>query len=95
MPLDDQQVRTVAHLARIAVNAQDLADYTNDLSKILTLIDQLQNVSTGHLSPLSNPLEQSQRLRPDLVTENNQREHYQRCAPLTEQGLYLVPRVIE
>ncbi|HEX4976099.1 MAG TPA: Asp-tRNA(Asn)/Glu-tRNA(Gln) amidotransferase subunit GatC [Pseudomonadales bacterium] len=95
MPLDDHQVRTVAHLARIAVSEQDITHYTRELSNILGLINQLQDVSTQDIAPLANPLEQSQRLRCDQVTETNQREQYQGCAPLTEQGLYLVPRVIE
>jgi len=95
MFLDEHQVSNIALLARIAINQKDIGDYTQDLSNILTLIDQLQNAPTDNISPLSNPLEQSQRLRPDTVTETNQRDQFQRHAPLTEQGLYLVPRVIE
>jgi len=55
----------------------------------------MQAVDTTGIEPLAHPLEASQRLRPDQVTESNQREAYQAIAPSTESGLYLVPKVIE
>ncbi len=65
------------------------------MNSILGLVDQMQAVDTSGIEPLAHPLEASQRLRPDQVTESNQRDRYQAIAPATENGLYLVPKVIE
>lgn len=59
------------------------------------MVDQLQAVDTTGVTPMAHPLEQPQRLRPDVVTEVDQHELYQRNAPLVERDLYLVPKVIE
>ncbi len=95
MALDRTDVEQLAQLTRIALNGEDIPVATAKLSSILGLIDQLQAVDTQGIEPLAHPLEITQRLRPDLVTESNQREALQSIAPATEQGLYLVPRVIE
>ena len=95
MSLDETQVNNIAQLACIEINSDDINHYTRDLSNILSMVDKLQQANTENVQPLSNPLEQTQRLRPDLVTESNQREKFQQNAPLTEQGLFLVPKVIE
>lgn len=95
MSLDEAQVNNIAQLARIEINPEDIAHYTRDLSNILTMVDQLQQTSTENVPPLSNPLEQNQRLRADQVTESNQRDKFLQNAPLTEAGLFLVPKVIE
>ena len=95
MALDRTDVEQLALLTRIALSEQDVPAATAKLSSILGLIDQLQAVDTQGIEPLAHPLEITQRLRPDTVTESNQREALQSIAPATEQGLYLVPRVIE
>jgi aspartyl-tRNA(Asn)/glutamyl-tRNA(Gln) amidotransferase subunit C len=95
MSLDETQVNNIAQLARIEINPDDIAHYTRDLSNILSMVDQLQQTSTENVQPLSNPLEQNQRLRPDNVSESNQRDKFLQNAPLTEEGLFLVPKVIE
>lgn len=95
MSLDENQVNNIAQLARIEIDQKDISQLTRDLSNILNMVDQLQKTSTDGIPPLSNPLEQVQRLRADEVTETNQREKLQQMAPLTEEGLYLVPKVIE
>lgn len=95
MALDRTNVEQLAQLTHIALSEEDLLDATDKLSGILGLIDQLQAVDTQGIEPLAHPLEITQRLRPDTVTETNQREALQSIAPATEQGLYLVPRVIE
>lgn len=95
MSLDETQVNNIAQLARIEINPDDIAHYTRDLSNILSMVDQLQQTSTENVPPLSNPLEQNQRLRPDKVSESNQRDKFLQNAPLTEEGLFLVPKVIE
>jgi aspartyl-tRNA(Asn)/glutamyl-tRNA(Gln) amidotransferase subunit C len=88
-------VEKIAHLARLGLNDGELPRITDALNSILGLVDQMQAVDTTGIEPLAHPLEASQRLRPDQVTESNQREAYQAIAPSTESGLYLVPKVIE
>ncbi|PRB80248.1 Asp-tRNA(Asn)/Glu-tRNA(Gln) amidotransferase subunit GatC [Pseudomonas sp. MYb185] len=95
MALDRSDVEQLAHLARIGIQDQDIPATTAKLSSIMGLIDTMQAVDTSGVEPLAHPLETTQRLRADVVTESNQREALQAIAPATEQGLYLVPRVIE
>ncbi len=95
MSLSSEDVAKIAHLARLGVNAEDLQSYAGELSKILDLVDQLQAADTAGITPMAHPLDAVQRLRPDAVTESDQREAAQACAPVTQDGLYLVPRVVE
>ncbi len=95
MSLDEAQVHNIAQLARIEINPEDIPHYTRDLSNILDMVAQLQQTSTENVQPLSSPLEQNQRLRADQVSESNQRDKFLQNAPLTEEGLFLVPKVIE
>ncbi len=95
MALDHSDVEQLAHLARIGLEDADIPANVAKLTSIMGLIDQMQAVDTSGIEPLSHPLETTQRLRADLVTESNQREALQSIAPATAQGLYLVPRVIE
>jgi len=95
MALDNKEVEKVAHLARLHISEQDSIEVTRRIGDILRLIDQMQSVNTTDVKPLSHPFDASQRLRADEVTETDQREALQRIAPATEDGLYLVPRVIE
>ncbi|MBF8781773.1 Asp-tRNA(Asn)/Glu-tRNA(Gln) amidotransferase subunit GatC [Pseudomonas fulva] len=95
MALQRSDVEKIAHLARLGLNEGELPRITDALNSILGLVDQMQAVDTQGIEPLAHPLEVSQRLRPDQVTEHNQREAYQAVAPATENGLYLVPKVIE
>ena len=95
MALDRSDVEKIAHLARLGLNDADIPRTTEDLNSILGLIDQMQAVDTTGIEPLAHPLEASQRLRADVVTESNHREAYQSIAPAVENGLYLVPKVIE
>ena len=95
MALDQTDVEKIAHLARIAIDQQDIANTTEGLTQVLTMIDQMQAADTDNIEPLAHPLEMEQRLRADAVTEENQREAFQSIAPSTENGLYLVPKVIE
>lgn len=95
MALGDEEVRAIAHLARIRIDDDAVDGYAKDLSGILEFVDQMANVDTEGVEPMAHPLDATQRLRPDEVTEPDRREHYQRCAPSVEAGLYLVPRVVE
>ena len=95
MALERCDVEKIAHLARIALNEADIPRTTATLNNILGLIDAMQAVDTTGVEPLAHPLEASQRLRADVVSETNQREVYQAIAPAVEAGLFLVPKVIE
>jgi aspartyl-tRNA(Asn)/glutamyl-tRNA(Gln) amidotransferase subunit C len=85
----------IAHLARLAVSEAEAEEYVSKLSRILELVDQLRQVDTHGVEPMAHPLDMAQRLRADEITEPDRREDYQKNAPQAEQGLYLVPRVIE
>jgi aspartyl-tRNA(Asn)/glutamyl-tRNA(Gln) amidotransferase subunit C len=95
MALDKSEVEQIAHLARLHISDADADEVANRITDILALIDQMQSVDTKGVEPLAHPLDVVQRLRPDAVTEENQREALQSLAPATEDGLFLVPKVIE
>ena len=85
----------IAHLARLQISESDTLEVAQRISNILNMIDQMQNVDTDAVEPMAHPFDAVQRLRPDQVTENNQRDYFQKIAPATQDGLYLVPKVIE
>ncbi|AGI22941.1 Asp-tRNA(Asn)/Glu-tRNA(Gln) amidotransferase subunit GatC [Pseudomonas sp. PDM23] len=95
MALERSDVEKIAHLARLGLEEADISRTTDTLNNILGLIDAMQAVDTDGVEPLAHPLEATQRLRADAVTEENRREAYQAIAPAVEDGLYLVPKVIE
>jgi aspartyl-tRNA(Asn)/glutamyl-tRNA(Gln) amidotransferase subunit C len=95
MSLTKKDVENIAHLARLAIDDNDIPGYANNLSNILELVEQMNAIDTSTVEPMAHPLDAVQRLRKDQVTETNQREHFQKAAPKTEAGLYLVPKVIE
>jgi len=95
MALDAAEVEKIAHLARLAIAAEDTPEYARNLSDILAFVEQLAAVDTASVEPLAHPLDATQRLRDDIVSESDERENFQSVAPQTEAGLYLVPKVIE
>lgn len=95
MALERSDVEKIAHLARLGLTEAEVPQTTDTLNNILGLIDAMQAVDTTGIEPLAHPLEATQRLRADVVSETNQREAYQAIAPAVESGLYLVPKVIE
>ena len=95
MSIDKQDVQKIAHLARLALTEDDAGQYQHSLSSVLALVEQMQSVNTDGVEPLSNPLEMTQRLRDDVVTEKNRRDDFLANAPQTEAGLFLVPKVID
>ncbi len=95
MALNRSDVEKIAHLARLQVSDDELEAVASGLSDILGLVAQMEQVDTQGVVPMAHPLHMSQRLREDRVTETDQRERFQAVAPATENGLYLVPRVIE
>ena len=95
MSLSTDDVAKIAHLARLAVGPEETAALGRELSNILDLVAQMDAVDTENVVPMAHPLEMAQRLREDAVTEENMRDRYQANAPAVENGLFLVPKVIE
>jgi aspartyl-tRNA(Asn)/glutamyl-tRNA(Gln) amidotransferase subunit C len=95
MPLSPDQIRLIARLARIALREDESAAVGERLNRVLAMLDQLKAVDTEGIEPMSHALDVVQPLRPDAVTEGDQRALFQAGAPAVEDGLYLVPKVIE
>jgi len=95
MSLDKKTIQHIATLSRLSVPDSESEEYSQDLSNILTLVEQMKTVDTKDIEPAAHPLEITCRLREDKITETNQRDYFQSIAPEVEQGHYLVPRVIE
>jgi len=95
MKLNVEELHKVAHLARLSIHPKDEESYSQALSNILDLVDEMQSINTEGVKPMAHPMDTTQRLREDKVTETNQRDQLQKIAPATENGLYLVPRVVE
>lgn len=95
MSIGPDDINQIAHLARLKIAEQDIPKLKDDLGNILSLVDQLQAVNTDDILPMAHPMDAEQILRKDVVTETDNRDKYQKVAPNTEDGLYLVPKVIE
>ncbi|MBA6413008.1 Asp-tRNA(Asn)/Glu-tRNA(Gln) amidotransferase subunit GatC [Parahaliea sp. F7430] len=95
MPIDQDEIEKIAALARIRIKDEQLPGVTERLRNILAMMDTLQAADTEGVEPMANPLDAVQPLRADEVTEINRREAFQTIAPAVENGLYLVPKVIE
>lgn len=95
MSLERADVQKIAHLARLAVSDAEADALVKDLSNILDLVAQMDAVDTDQVEPMAHPTDMAQRLRPDEVTEADQRDTFQAHAPAVENGLFLVPKVIE
>jgi aspartyl-tRNA(Asn)/glutamyl-tRNA(Gln) amidotransferase subunit C len=95
MSLTIEDVKRIAYLARIQIGDTEARSTLEKLTDILALIERMQAVDTTGIEPMSHPQEVTQRLRDDVVTETDQRTLFQSIAPAVENGLYLVPKVIE
>ena len=95
MSLDKDQVQQIATLARLKLSDEEYAESVEKLSKIVDFVDQLSQADTSDVIPMAHPLDVAQRLRPDAVTESNDRNRFQENAPSVADGFYLVPKVIE
>jgi len=93
--LDKDQVQHIAMLARLRLADDELAETQEKLSRIVDFVDQLSAAPTDEVVPMAHPLNQAQRLRPDQVTEANERDKVQENAPSVSDGHYLVPKVLE
>ncbi len=95
MSIEQDEIEKIAALARIRIDAGQIGDVTQRIDEILKMVDQLQAADTSGVEPMANPLDATQALRPDIVTEENRREAFQAIAPAVEDGVYLVPKVID
>jgi aspartyl-tRNA(Asn)/glutamyl-tRNA(Gln) amidotransferase subunit C len=95
MSIDVDEVKKIAKLAALDVKEEDIQSYADNLTNILGLVEQMSAVDTTGVTPMSHPFDAVQRLREDVVTEVNRREDFQAIAPKTEDGLYLVPKVLD
>jgi aspartyl-tRNA(Asn)/glutamyl-tRNA(Gln) amidotransferase subunit C len=95
MSITNDEVKKIAHLARLALSNDQTEAFASQLDNIFKLVTVIQNTNTDGIRPMSHPFDAKQRLRKDVVTEGNERELMQKIAPATELGLYLVPQVIE
>lgn len=95
MSLDKDQVQHIAMLARLKLADDEFDETVDKLSRIVDFVDQLSQAETDGVVPMAHPLNESQRLRVDEVTESDEREALQENASSVENGLYLVPKVIE
>jgi len=95
MAIDNETVHTIARLARLEIEDSEVEQYCSDITKILGLVEQMQAVDTEGVTPMTHPFDATLRLREDKVTESNLREKFQKIAPESQDGLYLVPKVID
>lgn len=100
MPLELSDVERIAQLAQLEVTDTQVQKTAGQLNNILAMVEQLRSIDTTGVEPLAHPIsafrdDVALRLREDAVTEENHRTEYQACAPAVENGLYLVPKVIE
>jgi aspartyl-tRNA(Asn)/glutamyl-tRNA(Gln) amidotransferase subunit C len=95
MAIDRHEISRIAHLARLEVSDESAARTAAELTSILDFVGKMNAVDTSDVTPMAHPLDASQRLREDQITEADRRSAFQAGAPAVEMGLYLVPRVIE
>ncbi len=95
MAIEQDEIENIAALARIRIGEDQIGEVTERIAEILGMVDQLAAADTADVEPMANPLDAVQQLRADEVTELNRREAFQAIAPAVEDGLYLVPKVIE
>ena len=95
MSVKKSEIAYIASLSKLKMEDAEMDNYTRQISEILEMIQQLEKVDTHDIEPMAHPLNMKQRLRLDLVTEENRRELYQKNAVVFEEGFYKVPKVIE
>lgn len=93
--IEAKDIEQVARLARIQIEDDQIPELTNRLDRILAMVDRMQSENTEGVEPMANPHDASQRLREDKVTEADQRDKLLANAPMAENGLFLVPKVID
>ena len=95
MSIKDKDLEEIAHLARIGVNSNVFPELKKDIQNIIDLVDKMDAVDTSQVNPMTHPLDISQPLRKDEITEFDNRKKLQENAPAVKSGLFLVPKVID
>lgn len=95
MSLTPEEVKKIAYLARLSIKDENIEHYSQDLSNIFGLVEQMNAAPTDNIEPMAHPQNAMQRLRDDVVTEVDQRDKLMANAPATEAGLFLVPKVLD
>ncbi|MEQ9520841.1 MAG: Asp-tRNA(Asn)/Glu-tRNA(Gln) amidotransferase subunit GatC [Parvibaculum sp.] len=95
MSVDENTVRHIARLARIAVTEEELAPLAKEVSSILDWVEQLGEVNTGHVAPMTSVVEMEMKMREDIVTHEDLQDQVTRNAPVSEDGFFTVPKVVE
>ena len=95
MSLKEQDLIKIAYLARINIDQKNLPSLKKELESILSLVEEMNSADTESIQAMAHPLDISQPLRKDKVTEKNNKRKFQKSAPSIKAGLYLVPKVIE
>ncbi len=95
MSIDRDDIVKVSRLAKIHLNEADIPELTQRINRILSMVDDMQSIDTTGIEPMANPMDAIQHLRDDVVTEKNQREQLMENAPVSEDGLFLVPQVLD
>ena len=95
MKISNEDLQKIARLARLEVSEEQATKFSDELEKILYLVEKLKACDTTSVEPMTHPFDAALRLREDEVTESNQRDKFQAIAPATQDGLYLVPKVLD
>ena len=95
MSVDMSNIKKMAHLSSLGITDDQAKDLANDFQRILNFVKKMQESNTDHTAPLSHPFDAVQPMRPDKITEENQRQKMQAIAPEVKAGLYIVPQFIE
>ncbi len=95
MKVSNDDIKQIAHLARLSITDDEITLFAEKLTNILTLVEHMNEVDTSNVAPLYHPLDQVQRLRADSVTETDQHQQFLALAPQQADDLFLVPQVIE
>lgn len=95
MSLTPAEVQKIAHLARLSISDNEIQPLTKDLDNILNLVGKMNGIDIANTELMAHPLEATQPLRADVVTETNQRDLFLKNAPQSMMGLYIVPQVLE
>ena len=95
MSIDKSDIEHLCNLSKLNLDDEEQSVFLSQMQSILDMIEELQEVDTGDIEPMAHPLQMTQRLRDDEVTEFNDREKYQKNTEFAEDRFYKVPKVIE
>jgi|TARA_B100001142_G_scaffold252772_1_gene253299 aspartyl-tRNA(Asn)/glutamyl-tRNA(Gln) amidotransferase subunit C len=93
--MDKKTVTTISYLSRLKIDEEKEEKITNDLENIIKFVDQLNDIDTSDIEPLTNPLEKTAKTRDDKVTADNLKKELLEIAPSSNEDYFLVPRVVE